>query len=141
MIRTRFVFVTAAMLLTSLGGCAKPDGDSSSQTGLKVDNTEPSGKCVIVVFNTSQHTRSLILKEANGRVLVDAQVPSRATSKPPQWRSFRANVAGQTLSIVLAGSTKEVPIGKDTVQIEINVGQDVNEESAIIQRETHMQWR
>ena len=141
MIRTRFGFVIAAILLTFLGGCARPDGDSSSQTGLKVDNTDPSGKCVIIVFNTSPYTRSLLLKDANGRILVDAHVPSRATSRPPQWRSFRANVAGQTLSVALSGSTKEVTIGKDTVEIDINVGQDAKEESAIIQRETRMQWR
>jgi hypothetical protein len=140
MIRTRYLFVIAAILLMSLGGCAKPEGASSSQPTLNVDNTDPSGKCVIIIFNTSPHTRSLMLKETNGRVLVDAQVPSRATSKPPQWRSFRANVAGQTLSITLAGATKEVAIGGNTVEIDINVGQDAKEESAIIQRETLMQW-
>ena len=133
--------VFAAILLVSFVGCSNQLSEPPAEGEVKIDNTDPSGTCAIIVLNTSEDARALRIAYATGKVLLDAQVPSRANSRPPQWRSFRANVTGQDVSITIAGSTKTAPVRKDTVQIVINVGQGVNEESALVQHSRAVQWR
>lgn len=133
--------VSAAILLVLLMGCINQSDESPAGGELKIDNTGPSGTCTIVVLNTSKDGRALRIADTTGRIILDAKVPSRARSRPPQWRSFQANVTGQDLSVTIADSARTVSVQKDTVQIVINVGQSANEESAIVQHSRAPQWR
>ena len=138
---TQCLIYIVALLLTEMTSCRNEEPASSAVGVIRTDNTDPSAPCRITVVNESAEKHCLRLLTDKGKVLLDADVPSRANSRPPVWRMFQADVSGRVLSVTIDGETKDVALRKDTVEVVIHASQPVGVEKTISQFSQRIQWR
>ena len=140
-VTSRHWVCAVTLLLLVLSACTKPSPPGLPEGVVRVDNTDRSGPCRITVTNGTPKSHSLRVVYADGKVLLDVDVPSRSKRAPPVWHTFGADVAGQRLTVSLDGKTKEVVVEKDTVEIVIDAGEPLTAANAVTQSPQRLGWK